>query len=367
MSILKQDLLELSFEDLKTFCTTNNLPKFRATQIWRWIYCFGLKSFEDMKNISKTDKYFLNEISYIPRLEISEIHKSKDGTIKWLIKLKDKSEIETVYIPQDDRGTVCLSSQVGCTLNCSFCHTGTQALVRNLTAGEIIGQLMVVMDHLQDWPSGKNGRKVTNIVMMGMGEPLLNYKEVSKSIKIMMSDDGISISRRRITLSTSGIIPFIDIAGSDLGVNLAISLHAVNDDLRNKLVPINKKYNLEELINTCRNYPNLSNSRRITWEYVMIRGINDTVEDAKKLVELISGIPSKINLIPFNPWPGSLFETSSQKSIDQFAKVIMDAGYASPVRKPRGQDIYAACGQLKSETEKIRRSQINKLMPLHSI
>ena len=226
---------------------------------------------------------------------------------------------------------------------------------------------MLVMDHLKDWPSGKNGRKVTNIVMMGMGEPLLNYDEVSKSIKIMMSDDGISISRRRITLSTSGIIPFINKAGVDLGVNLAISLHAVNDALRNKLVPINKKYNLEELINTCRNYPKLSNSRRITWEYVMLKDINDSEDDAKNLVKLISGIPSKINLIPFNPWPGSLFETSTNRKIDNFAKIIMDAGFASPIRKPRGQDIYAACGQLKSETEKIRKSQINKLVPLHTV
>ena len=367
MSSFKQNLLDFSFEELQDFCISNELPKFRATQIWRWIYCFGTQAFEDMKNISKSDKGFLKEISYISRLSISEMHKSKDGTFKWLIKLNDNSEIETVYIPQDDRGTVCLSSQVGCTLNCSFCHTGTQALVRNLTAGEIVGQLMLVMDHLNDWPSGKNGRKVTNIVMMGMGEPLLNYDEVSKSIKIMMSDNGISISRRRITLSTSGIIPFINKAGADLGVNLAISLHAVNDELRNKLVPINKKYNLEELINACRNYPKLSNSRRITWEYVMLKDINDSEDDAKNLVKLISGIPSKINLIPFNPWPGSLFETSTNRKIDNFAKIIMDAGFASPIRKPRGQDIYAACGQLKSETEKIRKSQINRLIPLHTI
>lgn len=366
MSSFKQNLLDFSFEELQDFCISNELPKFRATQIWRWIYCFGTQAFEDMKNISKSDKEFLNEISYISRLSISEMHKSKDGTIKWLIKLNDNSEIETVYIPQDDRGTVCLSSQVGCTLNCSFCHTGTQALVRNLTAGEIVGQLMLVMDHLKDWPSGKNGRKVTNIVMMGMGEPLLNYDEVSKSIKIMMSDDGISISRRRITLSTSGIIPFINKAGADLGVNLAISLHAVNDELRNKLVPINKKYSLEELINACRNYPKLSNSRRITWEYVMLKDVNDTSEDAINLIKLIKGIPSKINLIPFNPWPGSFFETSTQKNIDNFAKILMDAGFASPIRKPRGQDIYAACGQLKSNSEKIRKSQINKLVPIHN-
>ena len=365
--MFKQDLLDLSFEQLQDFCSSNELHKFRATQIWRWIYCFGLNSFDNMNNIAKSTRTFLNQISVISRPEIIEVQKSKDGTIKWLIKLKDNCEVETVFIPQDDRGTVCLSSQVGCTLNCTFCHTGTQALVRNLTSSEIIGQLLLVMDHLNDWPSGKNNRKVTNVVMMGMGEPLLNYNEVSKAIKVMMSDDGISLSRRRITLSTSGIIPMIEKTGSDLGVNLAISLHAVNDELRDKLVPINKKYNLENLIDACRNYPILSNSRRITWEYVMLRDINDTREDAINLIKLIKGIPSKINLIPFNPWPGSLFQTSTQKNIDIFAKIIMDAGFASPIRKPRGQDIYAACGQLKSETQKVRKSQINKLVPIHSL
>ncbi len=365
--MLKQDLLDYSFEELQHFCSDNDLPKFRASQIWRWIYCFGLISFEEMNNISKLSRDFLNKISLISRPEISEIQNSKDGTIKWLIKLKDNSEVETVYIPQDDRGTVCLSSQVGCTLNCSFCHTGTQALVRNLTSAEIIGQLMIVMDHLKDWPSGKKNRKVTNIVMMGMGEPLLNYDEVSKAIKIMMSDDGIAISRRRITLSTSGIIPNIEKTGIELGVNLAISLHAVNNKLRNELVPINKKYNLEDLINSCRNYPKLSNSRRITWEYVMLKNVNDSSEDALNLIKLIKGIPSKINLIPFNPWPGSFFESSTQKNIDNFAKILMDSGFASPIRKPRGQDIYAACGQLKSNSEKIRKSQINKLVPIHNL
>ena len=365
--MFKQDLLDLSFEQLQDFCSSNELHKFRATQIWRWMYCFGLNSFDNMNNIAKSTRTFLNEISVISRPEIIEVQESKDGTIKWLIKLKDNCEVETVFIPQDDRGTVCLSSQVGCTLNCTFCHTGTQALVRNLTSSEIIGQLLLVMDHLDDWPSGKNNRKVTNVVMMGMGEPLLNYNEVSKAIKVMMSDDGISLSRRRITLSTSGIIPMIEKTGSDLGVNLAISLHAVNDELRDKLVPINKKYNLENLIDACRNYPILSNSRRITWEYVMLKDINDTREDAINLIKLIKGIPSKINLIPFNPWPGSLFQTSTQKNIDIFAKIIMDAGFASPIRKPRGQDIYAACGQLKSETQKIRKSQINKLVPIHSL
>jgi 23S rRNA (adenine2503-C2)-methyltransferase len=320
-----------------------------------------------MNNIAKSTRNLLNQVSVISRPEIIERQDSKDGTIKWLIKLKDNSEVETVFIPQDDRGTVCLSSQVGCTLNCTFCHTGTQALVRNLNSSEILGQLMLVMDYLDDWPSGKNSRKVTNVVMMGMGEPLLNYSEVSKAIKIMMLDDGISLSRRRITLSTSGIVPMIEKSGIDLGVNLAISLHAVNDELRDKLVPINKKYNLENLIDACKKYPALSNSRRITWEYVMLKDVNDTKEDARNLVKLIEGIPSKINLIPFNPWPGSLFETSTQKNIDIFANIIMDAGFASPIRKPRGQDIFAACGQLKSETQKIRKSQANKFVPVHSL
>ena len=363
----KQDLLNFNIEELQDFCVSNNLPKFRATQIWRWMYCFGLDTFEGMSNIARATKDFLNEKAFISRPYVSEMQKSSDGTIKWLLKLSDGSEVETVYIPQEERGTVCLSSQVGCTLNCSFCHTGTQALVRNLTANEIIGQLVLVMDHLKDWPSGKNTRKVTNVVMMGMGEPLLNYKEVSKAIKVMMSDDGISLSRRRITLSTSGIIPMIEASGIDLGVNLAISLHAVNDELRDQLVPINKKFNLEALINACRNYPPLSNSRRITWEYVMIKGVNDRESDAKALINLIKGIPSKINLIPFNPWPGSFFETSTEKSIDIFAKILMDAGFASPIRKPRGQDIYAACGQLKSASEKVRKSQINRLTPIHAI
>ncbi len=364
--MFKQDLLDFSFGELQNFCKNNKLPIFRASQLWRWIYCFGLKSFEEMNNISKPSREFLNNISLISRPEITETQISIDGTIKWLIKLKDKSEVETVFIPQNDRGTVCLSSQVGCTLNCTFCHTGTQSIVRNLTSSEIIGQLMVVMDHLGDWPSGKINRKSTNIVMMGMGEPLLNYDEVSKAIKIMMSEDGIAISRRKITLSTSGIIPYIEKTGIELGVNLAISLHAVNNELRNKLVPINKKYNLENLINSCRNYPKLSNSRRITWEYVMLKDVNDSSEDALNLIKLIKGIPSKINLIPFNSWPGSLFETSTQKKIDKFAQILMDAGFASPIRMPRGQDIYAACGQLKSNSKKLRKSQTNNFVPIHN-
>ena len=348
----KQNLLEFSFQELKGFCSNLSLPDYQYRQIWSWIYCFGLKSFDNMTNLGKPVRKLLNEMSYIYRPSIENIQESKDGTIKWLIKLQDDSLVETVFIPQGKRGTVCLSSQVGCTLNCSFCHTGTQKLVRNLNSFEIVSQILLVMDHLNDWPSGKTDRKVTNIVMMGMGEPLLNYENVKKSLLIIMSGEGISISKRRITMSTSGIVPEIERCGNELGVNLAISLHAVDDNLRNKLVPINKKYNIKTLIDACRNYPSLSNSRRITWEYVMIKGVNDKKDDAYNLIKLLKGIPSKINLIPFNPWPGTNFETSSNNKISTFAKILMDSGFSSPIRGARGDDILAACGQLKSATEK---------------
>ncbi len=356
----KINILEFSIDELKDFCIKLSLPKYKANQIWNWVYCFGHKSFEKMTNLGKETIKLLSDKAYIYRPEIEDVHKSSDGTIKWLIKLSDKSLIETVFIPQGKRGTVCVSSQVGCTLNCTFCHTGTQKLVRNLSSFEIIVQLLIVFDHLNEWPSGKKNRKITNIVMMGMGEPLLNYKNVKKAILTLMACDGISISKRRITMSTSGIVPEIEKCGSELGVNLAISLHAVNDSLRNQLVPINKKYNLESLISACKKYPSLSNSRRITWEYVMLKNVNDSKKDALNLVKLIKGIPSKINLIPFNPWPGSFFETSSEESISKFAKVLMEAGFASPIRKARGDDILAACGQLKSSTEK-RKKVLSKI------
>ena len=264
------------------------------------------------------------------------------------MELEDANLIETVYIPQGKRGTICLSSQVGCTLNCTFCNTGTQKLVRDLETFEIVGQILTVIDYLDDWPMGKTDRKVTNLVMMGMGEPLLNYENVKKALKIVMSSNGLCISKRRITMSTSGIVPKIESCGEELDVNLAVSLHAINDNLRNKLVPINKKYNLSALLNACKNYPNLSNSRRITWEYVMLKDVNDRKEDAYGLINLIKGIPSKINLIPFNPWPGSFYETSTNEQIKYFSKIIMKAGYPSPIRLTRGDDILAACGQLKS-------------------
>ena len=352
-----QDLTDFSFSEISEAFLQLELPKFRANQIWSWIWCHGVTDFQDMNNISKPIRSLLAEHFIIARPAISRRQKSYDGTIKWLIRLSDGHEVETVYIPEEDRGTLCISSQVGCTLTCSFCHTGTQRLVRNLTAGEICSQILLAMDELGEWPAGKLNRKLTNIVLMGMGEPLFNYENVAKAMKIVMSGDGIGISKRRITLSTSGIVPEIIRCGEDLGVNLAISLHAVNDTLRNELVPINRKYNLQALIDAVRNYPGLSNTRRVTWEYVMLDGINDSQEDAIALLKLIRGIPSKINLIPFNPWPGSNYITSKSEKIEKFAAILLKAGYASPIRTPRGSDILAACGQLKSDSVRLRISQ----------
>ncbi len=363
----KINLLKLSLNELINLCRDLNFPDYKAKQIWNWIYCFGVCSFDKMTNLGKNTRLKFNENCFIYRPTIEECQTSLDGTIKWLIKLCDKSLIETVFIPQGKRGTVCLSSQVGCTLNCTFCHTGTQKLVRNLEAYEIISQLLVVFDHLNDWPSAKNNRKVTNIVMMGMGEPLLNYENVKKALKVFMSDKGISISKRKITISTSGIVPKIKLCGKELGVNLAISLHAVNDELRNDLVPINKKYNISSLIKACKEYPALSNSRRITWEYVMLDKINDKQDDALGLVKLIKDIPSKINLIPFNPWPGSLYKCSSKTKIIKFSRIIMDSGFPSPVRSTRGNDILAACGQLKSSTIKIKKSLNQSILPIYNL
>jgi 23S rRNA (adenine2503-C2)-methyltransferase len=292
------------------------------------------------------------------RPAVSRRQDSSDGTIKWLLRLHDGHEIEAVYIPDADRGTLCISSQVGCTLTCTFCHTGTQRLVRNLDVAEICGQILLAMDELGDWPAGKPNRRLTNIVLMGMGEPLYNYDNVSAALKMIMSGEGIALSRRRITLSTSGILPEITRCGEELGVNLAISLHAVRDELRDVLVPINRKYKLASLLDTVRHYPGLSNARRVTWEYVMLAGVNDSEADAKALVKMIAGIPSKINLIPFNPWPGTDYVCSDDETIERFAKIVMKAGYASPVRTPRGRDILAACGQLKSDSVRLRASQM---------
>ncbi len=350
-------LLDLSLYELEMRIEQLQLPRFRARQLWRWIWRHGLTDFSDMTDLGKSVQLLLAQHFHADRPIVSRRQNSADGTIKWLIKLVDGQEAETVYIPDSDRGTLCISSQVGCTLTCSFCHTGTQRLVRNLSVDEICGQVLLAMDELGDWPAGKPDRRLTNIVLMGMGEPLYNYNNVAKALQTIMSGEGIALSRRRVTLSTSGIVPEIQKCGEELGVNLAISLHAVRDELRDQLVPINRKYNLKSLIDAVRTYPGLSNARRVTWEYVMLAGINDSEADAKALVQLIKGIPSKINLIPFNPWPGTAHQCSDDEAIDKFAKIVMRAGYASPVRTPRGRDILAACGQLKSNSVRLRASQ----------
>ena len=346
--------------------------KMRVQQLWHWIYVRGVTSFDAVTSVSKEMRATLAAHYTLARPEVIAEQISADGTRKWLIRLpgeqagENPHEVECVYIPETDRGTLCLSSQVGCTLNCSFCHTGTQRLVRNLTAGEIVGQIMIARDRLDDWNASSldpspasgggikgGGRKVSNIVMMGMGEPLYNFDAVRDALLVAQDGEGLGISRRRITLSTSGVVPMIPRAGEEIGVMLAVSLHAVRDELRNELVPLNRKYPIKELLEACRNYPGVSNARRITFEYVMLKDVNDSIEDAKALVRLLKGIPAKINLIPFNPWPGAKYECSDWEQIEKFSQVVFDAGYASPVRTPRGRDILAACGQLKSATEKL--------------
>ena len=353
----RQSLLGMDITALEEAVVAAGLQKFRARQLWRWVWRHGLTSFDEMSDLGKPVRETFAAMFSLDRPVVTRRLQSTDGTIKWLLRFADGNEAETVYIPDNDRGTLCISSQVGCTLTCSFCHTGTQKLVRNLTASEICGQVMLAMDELGDWPAGKPERRLTNIVLMGMGEPLFNYDNVVTAMRIIMSGEGVGLSKRRITLSTSGVVPEIIRCGADLGVNLAISLHAVRDELRNELVPINRKYPLAELIEACRNYPGLSNARRITWEYVMLDGVNDSDEDCAALLKLIRGIPSKLNLIPFNPWPGSPYECSSDERIEAFAAKVLKAGYASPVRTPRGRDILAACGQLKSASERGRRQR----------
>jgi 23S rRNA (adenine2503-C2)-methyltransferase len=334
--------------------------RMRAQQLWHWIYFRGARAFDEMTSISKETRAELATHFTVDRPEVVAEQISNDGTRKWLLrlpsgdKLEKPHEVECVYIPETDRGTLCVSSQVGCTLNCAFCHTGTQRLVRNLTAGEIVGQVMVARDRLNDWAERESGgRLITNIVMMGMGEPLYNFEAVRDALLIVADNEGIGISRRRITLSTSGVVPNIVRAGQEIGVMLAISLHAVRDELRDELVPLNRKYPIAQLLEACRDYPGASNARRITFEYVMLKGVNDSLEDARLLVKLLKGIPAKINLIPFNPWPGTRYECSDWDQIEKFSEYIFNAGYSSPVRTPRGRDILAACGQLKSETEKL--------------
>lgn len=345
--------------------------KMRANQLWHWLYVRGASDFADMHTISRELREKLDHRFSIARPEIVEEQISADGTRKWLMRFPPRGagrpvEVETVYIPEEGRGTLCVSSQVGCTLTCSFCHTGTQKLVRNLTPDEILAQLLVARDRLGDFPHKDTpqgaivpaeGRKVTNIVMMGMGEPLYNFENVKTALLIASDGDGLALSKRRITLSTSGVVPEIIRTGEEIGVMLAISLHAVRDGLRDELVPINKKYRLSELMEACRRYPGLSNARRITFEYVMLKGVNDSLADAKELVQLLKGIPAKINLIPFNPWPGSAYECSDWETIETFADFINANGYASPIRTPRGRDILAACGQLKSESERMRKTE----------
>ena len=325
----------------------------RVKQLWNWIYVHGARDFASMTNLAKDFRALLEEKFTLARPDIVTEQISSDGTRKWLLR-SGGQEYEAVYIPESDRGTLCVSSQVGCTLNCRFCHTGTQKMVRNLTPDEILGQLFVARDSLGDWPSTAPGRKVTNVVMMGMGEPLYNFDKVKAALAIVMDGDGLALSKRRVTLSTAGVVPMIKRAGDEIGSSLAISLHAVRDEIRDVIVPINKKYPIRELIQACRDYPGASNARRITFEYVMLKGVNDSLADARALVKLIAGIPAKINLIPFNPWPGAPYECSEWEQIEKFAEVVNRAGYASPVRTPRGRDIMAACGQLKSESVKLK-------------
>ncbi|MEC7184745.1 MAG: 23S rRNA (adenine(2503)-C(2))-methyltransferase RlmN [Pseudomonadota bacterium] len=325
----------------------------RVRQIWSWLYVHGVQDIDKMTTLSGALRNQLAERHTLERLSVSEKQVSEDGTRKYLFKLHDGHEIETVYIPEADRGTLCISSQVGCTLNCTFCHTGTMRLVRNLEPHEIVGQLVAVRDDIEDWQDNEAKRAVSNIVMMGMGEPLYNTDNVINALNVISDGDGTALSKRRITLSTSGVVPEIARVGDATGVMLAISLHAVRDDLRNELVPLNKKYPIEELLDACRAYPGLSNARRITFEYVMLKDVNDSDTDAHELVRILSGIPAKINLIPFNSWPGSPYECSSRNRIMKFADIVNHAGYASPVRTPRGRDIMAACGQLKSASEKM--------------
>ena len=343
--------------------TPEKQAKMRVGQIWQWVYHWGVRDFDAMTNLSKAYRADLAAKFVIEVPEVVSRNLSADGTRKYLVKIAGGHEVEVVYIPETDRGTLCISSQVGCTLTCSFCHTGTQKLVRNLTAGEIVGQIMVARDDLDEWPepgtgTGESGpRLLSNIVLMGMGEPLYNFEAVRDAMKIAMDGEGISLSRRRITLSTSGVVPEIARTAEEIGCMLAVSFHATTDEVRNKLVPINKRWNIAELLDALRAYPKLSNSERITFEYVMLKDVNDSDEDARRLVSLIRGIPAKINLIPFNEWPGAPYERSDWSRIEAFADIVHKAGYASPIRTPRGEDIMAACGQLKSATERARKSR----------
>ncbi len=353
----RRELVGLSRAELEAEMAALGEKPFRAKQLWHWIYHQGVRDFAAMSTIAKPLQGRLAEHFVVGRPGVATEQTSQDGTRKWLFAFRDGQQVETVYIPEEDRGAVCISTQVGCTLSCTFCHTGTQRLVRNLSAAEIVGQFMAARDSYGEWPTpkGEEGRLLSNIVVMGMGEPLYNYENVAKALTIIMDHEGIGLSRRRITLSTSGVVPMMDRCGAELGVNLAVSLHAVRDDLRDEIVPLNRKYPIAELLDACRRYPGASNARRITFEYVMLRGVNDSEPEAHELVRLLRGIPAKVNLIPFNPWPGSPYRTSTPEALRRFAEIMNAAGYSSPIRRPRGRDILAACGQLKTESERRRR------------
>ncbi|MDE2112277.1 MAG: 23S rRNA (adenine(2503)-C(2))-methyltransferase RlmN [Alphaproteobacteria bacterium] len=350
---LSQDALKAA---LISAGVTEKAAGMRTRQLWNWIYVHGARNFASMTNLAKDFRAEMSQKLALARPEVVTEQISSDGTRKWLLR-SGGQEFETVFIPEPGRGTLCVSSQVGCTLNCRFCHTGTQKLVRNLTPAEIVGQVMVARDAIEDWPSTGENRRVTNVVMMGMGEPLFNFDNVKAALAIVADGDALALSKRRVTLSTAGVVPMIKRAGEEIGSALAISLHAVRDDIRDIIVPLNKKYPLKELLAACRAYPGVSNARRITFEYVMLKGVNDSLADARELVKVIAGIPAKINLIPFNPWPGAPYECSEWAQIEKFAEIVNRAGYASPVRTPRGRDIMAACGQLKSESVKQRASE----------
>lgn len=351
----RTNLIGLSREELTDVLAGLGEKPFRTKQLWHWVYHQGEADFSKMTTLGKELRQKLSEGFTVERPQPSRDQQSEDGSRKWLLRFDDGNEAETVFIPEEDRGALCISSQVGCTLTCTFCHTGTQRLVRNLSPLEIVGQFLVARDAIGEWPSDREDRLLTNVVMMGMGEPLFNYDNVAKALTIIMDQEGIALSKRRITLSTSGVVPMIEQVGKDLGVQLAISLHAVTDELRDVLVPINKKYPIAELLQACRDYPTGSNARRITFEYVMLKGLNDSEADARTLAQLVSGIPAKFNLIPFNPWPGSSYECSSGNAMRRFSDILNKAGYSAPIRLPRGRDILAACGQLRTESIKARR------------
>jgi 23S rRNA (adenine2503-C2)-methyltransferase len=359
--ITPTNLLGLSPSELSAALIAEGVPEnaapMRVRQLWNWIYVHGARDFAAMTNLAKDFRRELAERFALTRPEVETEQISNDGTRKWLLRSGPGIEYEAVFIPEPGRGTLCVSSQVGCTLNCRFCHTGTQRLVRNLTPSEIVGQLLIARDALGDWPSTGENRRITNVVMMGMGEPLYNFENVKAALALVTDGDGLALSKRRVTLSTAGVVPMIPRAGHEIGSALAISLHAVRDEIRDVIVPINKKYPLKELLEACRNYPGVSNARRITFEYVMLKGVNDTLAEARELVKLMKGIPAKINLIPFNPWPGAPYECSDWEQIEKFAEIVNRAGYASPVRTPRGRDIMAACGQLKSASVKLRAGE----------